>query len=71
MYILYRLGDGKKQSDGQMARYNCAGTEQNLNDCRGFSVTTSVCTPPASSIVACSKSYGLEMVSVHLFANIN
>ena len=53
--ITCRLGKGQKQSDGPMAKYSCAGTEQSLNDC-SLNVDNNVCQPPASSIIACSKS---------------
>lgn len=49
-----RLGEGKKQSDGPMAKYSCVGNEQSLNDC-SFAVDENSCQPPASSIIACSK----------------
>ena len=55
MYIcMYRLGEGKKQNDGPMAKYNCVGNEQNLNDC-SWNVDENACQLPASSIIACSK----------------
>lgn len=37
-----------------MAKYNCTGTEQNLNGC-SFDVGVNVCQLPASTIVVCSK----------------
>ena len=57
-----RLGDGQKQSNGPMAKYNCIGTERSLVDC-SFAVDESTCQSPASSIVACSKSNWPYIVS--------
>ena len=57
-----RLSEGQRQSNGPMARYNCVGSERSLDNC-SFNVDESACKLPASSIVACSKSYCSYVVS--------
>jgi len=64
---MHSLGEGQQQINGLMAKYSCIGNEWNLDDC-SFDVDENICQSPASSIIACSKSYNLEDIDISYIA---